>query len=88
MVGVAPTFYRIPELVQHVQAGTHPLEKTTVQRSIPLVPNPLSYLDEGLVPLANPVTVMQCFETFKAFVVSLFTVCSFTCCNQHVVQGA
>jgi len=71
MVGVVPTFYRIPvttELVRHVQAGAHPLEKTTVQRCIPPVPNPLSYLDEGLVPLVNRVTVMQCFEAFKAFI--------------------
>ncbi len=91
MVGVVPTFYRIPvtaELVRYVQAGTHSLEKTTVHRCIPPVPNPLSYLDEGLVPLANRVTVMQCFEAFKTFVVSLFTVYGFTCCNQCVVQGA
>ena len=71
MVGVVPTFYRIPvttELVRHVQTGTHPPEKTTVQRCIPPVPNPLSYLDEGLVPLTNRFTVMQCFDAFKAFV--------------------
>jgi hypothetical protein len=79
MVGVVPVFFRIPitmELVHCVQAGRHPAQPTNVQRCIPPVPNPDAYPEEGLVPLANRVVVMQCFEAFKAFVVSLVQ-CSF-----------
>jgi hypothetical protein len=75
MVGVVPTFYRIPitaKLVQSVQAGSYPAETTIVQRCIPPVPDPDTYPEEGLVSLANRRIVMQCFEAFKAFIVSLF----------------
>ncbi|TDL13545.1 hypothetical protein BD410DRAFT_435547 [Rickenella mellea] len=71
MVGAMPIFYRIPittELVQCVQAGMHPSQPTIVQRCVPPVPHPDVYGVKGLVPLANRVVVMQCFEAFKAFV--------------------
>ena len=73
MVGVVPTFYRIPvttELVRCVRTGRHPPEPTIVQRCIPPVPDRDAYPEEGLVPLDNRRIVMQCFEAFKAFVVS------------------
>jgi hypothetical protein len=74
MVGVVPIFYRIPvtaELVQCVQAGRYSPKQTIVQRCIPPVPDRDAYPEEGLVPLANRRIVMQCFEAFKTFVVSL-----------------
>ena len=74
MVGAVPTFYRIPitvDLVHHVQAGSFPPQVTVVQRCVPPVPNPIAYPEDGLVPLANRAIVLQCFEAFKAFVVSL-----------------
>lgn len=74
MVGAVPTFYHIPitaELVRCVQAGSLPTQTTVVQRCVPPVPNPDAYLEEGLVPLANRAIVMQCFQAFKSFVVSL-----------------
>lgn len=74
MVGAVPLFYRIPvtaNLVQCVQAGRYSPEPTIVQRCIPPVPNRDAYPEEGLVPLANRRIVMQCFQAFKVFVVSL-----------------
>jgi len=77
MVGVVLVFYRIPiteELVKCVQARIYPSEVTIVQRCTPPVPNPSAYAGEGLVPLANRVVVMRCFEAFKAFSVSFVQV--------------
>ena len=74
MVGAVPTFYRIPitvDLVHRIQAGRFPPQVTMVQRCAPPVPNLITYPDEGLVPLSNRAIVLQCFEAFKGFVVSL-----------------
>ena len=74
MVGTAPIFYRIPitaELVNCVESGSLPPQVTVVQRCVPPVPNPIAYPEEGLVSLANRAIVLQCFQAFKAFVVSL-----------------
>ncbi|KAG5636212.1 hypothetical protein H0H81_008770 [Sphagnurus paluster] len=74
VIGVTPIFYLLPittKLVQCVQAGIPPPQPTIVQRFIPPVPDPDAYPSEGLVPLANRVVVVQCFEAFKALVVSL-----------------
>lgn len=74
MVDTAPIFYLITftmELVQCVQVGKCPPRTTIVQRCIPPVPNPGDYSQDGLVPPANRGIVFQCFQAFKAFVVSL-----------------
>jgi len=74
MVGAVPTFNRIPitvDLVHRVQTGSFPPQVTLVQRYVPPVPNAIAYPEEGLVPLANRAIVLQCFQAFKAFVVSL-----------------
>ena len=74
MVGVVPIFYHIPitaELIQCVETGRYSPEPTWVQRCVPPVPDQAAYLEDGLVPLANRHIVMQCFEAFKAFIVSL-----------------
>jgi len=74
MVGTVPTFYCIQitaELVDRVEAGSFPPQVTVMQRCVPPVPNPIAYPQEGLVPLANRAIVLQCFQAFKTFVVSL-----------------
>ncbi|KAF8881159.1 hypothetical protein CPB84DRAFT_1735260 [Gymnopilus junonius] len=71
MVGVVPTFYLITvtaDLLTSVISGSYPSEATIVKRCIPPVLNLNSYPEEGIVPLANRVIVMQCFQAFKAFV--------------------
>ena len=74
MVGIVPIFYHIPitpELIKCVQAGRFLTEPTIVQKCIPPVPDQDAYYKEGLVPLANQCIVIQCFEAFKAYIVSL-----------------
>jgi hypothetical protein len=96
MVGVVPIFYRIPvtaELVQCVQAGRYSPEPTMVQRCIPPVPDRDAYPEEGLVPLVNRRIVLQCFEAFKAFVVSLascpqLTAICLSCYPGRMIRGS
>lgn len=79
MVGTVPTFYRIPvtaTLVRAVRCGWSPGQWTRVQRCVPSVPNQDAYPKEGLVPLINRRIVMQCYEAFKALVVSFVHVLS------------
>ena len=74
MIGIVPIFYHIPitpELIKCVQAGRFSTEPTIVQKCIPPVPDQDAYYKEGLFPLANWRIVIQCFEAFKAFIVSL-----------------
>jgi hypothetical protein len=68
MVGTTAIFYRIPvtqRLAQAVALGAYPDEETVVLQFIPPVPAPMSYRNEGMRPLGNRQTVLQCFEAFK-----------------------
>ena len=74
MAGSAPIFYRIPVTVALLDAlvtGTYPAEETVVLRYIPSVSNPEGYRNRGMRPLDNRRVVLQCLESFKAFLVCL-----------------
>lgn len=71
MVGTTPHFYLIPitsALNQAVACAAYPPVSTTVLRFIP----PLPYPDAGFGPLMNHRVLFQCFEAFKAVVVSWY----------------
>ena len=74
MIGTAPIFYRILVTVRLLEAlatATYSQEKTIVLKFIPPVPNQEQYRDDGMHPLANRQTVLQCFEAFKTVIVRL-----------------
>lgn len=72
MVGISPVFYRIfvtMALVDALVTSTYPVEKTTVFRYVPPVPDPQNYAAEGMRPLENRRIVFQCLEAFKSIVI-------------------
>ncbi|KAF8175101.1 hypothetical protein BJ912DRAFT_885110 [Pholiota molesta] len=76
MVGTAPTFYKIPvtmELLLAVASGQRPPTPTVVEKFIPPIPQPGTprLVVEGMSPLVNRRIIMQCFQAFKQFVVSV-----------------
>ncbi|KAF8909712.1 hypothetical protein CPB84DRAFT_1673391 [Gymnopilus junonius] len=76
MVGSSPIFYRVPvttTLLNALVTATYPAEETIVLRYIPPVPNPETYRDLGMRPLANRRIVLQCFEGFKSLLVCFFS---------------
>ena len=66
-------FRQVPvteELVNRVRGGIQFLP-IVIKKYIPQVENPDRYLDDGLVPLANRMVVMQTFSVSKAFKATL-----------------
>ncbi|CAA7268341.1 unnamed protein product [Cyclocybe aegerita] len=71
MIGTAPIFYRIPVttmLLEALATATYPRGETTVLRFIPPVPTQERYRNDGMHPLVNRRTILQCFEAFKAVI--------------------
>jgi hypothetical protein len=76
MVGTAPTFYKIPvtmELALAVARGQCPPTPTVVEKFTPPIPQPgtSNLVVDGMSPLVNRRIIMQCFQAFKQFVVSV-----------------
>jgi hypothetical protein len=68
MIGTMPIFYKIPvtcELASAVRQGISPSHTTTVEMFVPPVQNEGKMYEEGIIPLENRRTVLQCFEAFK-----------------------
>jgi hypothetical protein len=71
MVGTLPTFYKIPvtkELSTAVATGQFPTTPTVVAMHAPDLARDALRLSEGMRPLDNRRTILQCFEAFKPFV--------------------
>jgi len=74
MFGSAPTFYKIPvtsELALSIVTAQYPPQATTVKKLVPPVPFPGRLENDGMKPLANRRIILQCFEAFKQFLVSV-----------------
>jgi hypothetical protein len=71
MVGTMPTFFKVPvtsQLVNAVELGEFPAQKTVVHMHIPELVRPARRYSEGMRPLDNRNTILACFEAFKQFV--------------------
>jgi hypothetical protein len=71
MIGTSPVFYKIPvtqELSNAVVSGIYPPNPTIVYFHLPPLPRPLRRMSEGMKPLDNRRSVLQCYEAFKRFV--------------------
>lgn len=71
MIGTSPIFYRIRvtrELDDAVRFGTCPANPTLVHYHLSPLPLPERRLSEGMKPLDNRHTILQCYEAFKRFV--------------------
>ncbi len=67
-----PIFYKIrvtAALDQAVRQGQYPVERTTVFRHTPEVPQDRA---SGMLPLENRRILVQCYEAFKQFVLYVF----------------
>lgn len=74
IVGTSPTFYIIhvtTNLLDALEHATYPAQAVIVGQYRPAVPNPQSYLTDGMRPLTNRTLIFQCFKAFKALFVSL-----------------
>jgi hypothetical protein len=74
LIGTSPTFYKIPvtsALRMSILSGMYPAQPTVVERCVPPIPDPTLRM-RGLVPVVNRKFLLQCFDAFKAFVVSSF----------------
>ena len=89
MTGTTPVFYRVPVTVALLTAlytAQYPDEETVVLRFIPPVPNQSRYRLDGMRPLENRWIVLQCFEAFKAVIVSLIFLLLDTATIFHTMQ--
>ncbi|KAJ7067818.1 hypothetical protein C8F01DRAFT_1364265 [Mycena amicta] len=68
MTGSAPIFYKIPvseALLEAVETTQYPAHATVVSRFVPPVRDLITYLEYGMVPLANRQLILQCFGAFR-----------------------
>lgn len=73
MVGTVPAFFKIPvtkKLLNCLNKGTYPSQKTTVLKYTPSIPDqvrhPTGMIQSGIRPLESRRIVFQAYEAFKS----------------------
>ena len=71
MTGTSPSFFKIPvtqDLSRSVERGQFPPTPTVVTGHVPDLPRPNRRFSEGMKPLDNRRSILQCYEAFKRFI--------------------
>ena len=71
MTGTSPSFFMIPitqDLSRSVERGQFPPTPTVVTGHVPDLPRPNRRFSEGMKPLDNRRSILQCYEAFKRFI--------------------